>query len=99
MGCLCVLANYFSLNIYLFLSGGDISHGERTQEEARRALRSLVPSWALAYLPLLDQLIDAALETVSQERFNRALAYKLADALLDLLASVDSIEEWTTTHK
>lgn len=58
-----------------------------------------MPPWTLAYVPLIDQVIDAVLDTFSQERFNRALVYKLADALLDLLASVDSIEEWTTAHK
>ncbi|XP_022648012.1 uncharacterized protein LOC111244821 isoform X2 [Varroa destructor] len=79
--------------------GGDISPVERSQDEARQALRSLMPPWALAYLPVIDQLIDGVLEALSQERFNRALVYKLADALLDLLASVDSIEEWTAGHR
>lgn len=86
---------------WMIVSGGEIAPNERSQEEARQALRSLLPSWTLDFIPLIDQLIDAVLETVSQERFNRALVYKLADALLDLLASADSIEEWTTTahHK
>lgn len=82
-----------------YLAGGDISPVERSQDEARQALRSLMPPWALAYLPVIDQLIDGVLEALSQERFNRALVYKLADALLDLLASVDSIEEWTAGHR
>ncbi|OQR70075.1 sorting nexin-19-like [Tropilaelaps mercedesae] len=79
--------------------GGNISPTERSQEEARQALRLLMPSWAFTYIPVLDHFIDTVLESLSQERFNRALVYKLVDALLDLLASIDSIEEWTSTHR
>ncbi|XP_003739035.1 sorting nexin-19 [Galendromus occidentalis] len=74
--------------------GGEVSPSERTLEEAHEAIRNRLPPWTLAYLPV-DEFILSMLESVKEERFNRALVYKLADALLDLLASVDNIEAWT----
>lgn len=78
----------------IIFAGGEVTPSERTLEEAHEAIRNLLPPWALAYLPV-DEFISTVLESVKEERFNRALVYKLADAMLDLLASVDNIEPWT----